>query len=78
MNKWSKIKEKVIKNISKDKFMEKSDKWWKSDQRSRKIYTNILENKISEESNSDEQINSRKDLINLKINLMMNPIKMNK
>ena len=57
--------------------MEKSDKWWKSDQRSEKIYTNILENKISEESNSDEHINSRKDLINLKINLMMNPIKMN-
>ena len=42
-----------------------------------KIYTNTFENKISEESKSDEQINSRKDLINLKITLMMNPIKMN-
>ena len=70
MNKWSKIKEKVIKNISEDKFRDKSDKWWKSDQRSEKIYTNTFENRINKESDSDEQIISNliKIIIEKKLN----------
>ena len=78
MNKWSKIKGKIIKNTTENELSEKSDSDEQVIKDQDQFYKNTFENKIKKESNSDEQMKSRKIWLNphLKINSVKNKKKM--